>query len=165
VLKGVEVDILERGGLDLADDVLAEADWVVASIHYGQNQPREQITRRVIEALENPNVAAIGRRKPYEIDLESVYNAAVANGKMLELNANPQRLDLDDVACAAAKSHGIPIVISSDAHSVEGLDVLRYGIEQARRGGLTKRDVANARSLAKLQELIDKGRQAAKGGR
>ena len=126
MLKGVEVDILERGGLDLPDDVLAEADWVVASVHYGQQQSREQITRRVIEALENPYVCGhrpshrpmLLARKPYEIDLEAVMKAAREHGKMLELNAHPTRLDLDDVACAAAKSHGIPIVISTDAHNV-----------------------------------------------
>jgi DNA polymerase (family 10) len=167
VLKGVEVDILERGGLDLPDDVLAEADWVVASVHYGQNQSREQITKRVIGALENPHVSAIAhptgrllnRRKAYDVDLEAVFKAAKAHGKIMELNANPRRLDLDDVACVAAKSHGIPIVISSDAHSTEGLGVLRYGIKQARRAGLTKRDVANARSLDRLQALVAKGRR------
>jgi DNA polymerase (family 10) len=167
VLKGVEVDILERGGLDLADDVLAEADWVVASIHYGQNQPREKITKRVVDALANPNVSAIAhptgrlinRRKPYEIDLEAVFRAARDHGKMLELNANPARLDLDDVACAAAKSHGIPIVISSDAHSTEGIGVLRYGVLQARRGGLTKKDVANTRPLDEFLQLVNKGRR------
>jgi DNA polymerase (family 10) len=161
VLKGVEVDILERGPLDLDDDVLAEADWVVASVHYGQNQPREQITARVLGALENPNVSAIAhptgrllnRRKAYEIDLEAVFRCAKAHGKFLELNANPNRLDLDDVACAAAKSYGIPIVISSDAHSTVGLDVLRYGILQARRAGLTKADVANTRTLAQFNKL------------
>ncbi len=167
VLKGVEVDILERGGLDLPDEVLAEADWVVASVHYGQNQSQDQITQRVIGALENPNVSAIAhptgrllnRRKAYEIDLDAVYKAAQANNKILELNANPRRLDLDDVACAAAKRHGIPIVISSDAHSTDGLAVLRYGINQARRAGLTKQDVANARPLDKLLALVAKGRK------
>ncbi len=166
VLKGVEVDVLEKGGLDLPDDVLAEADWVVASVHYGQNQSREQITRRVVDALHNPLVCAIAhptgrlinRRKAYEIDLEAVFQAAKANHKFLELNANPSRLDLDDVACAAAKRHGVPVVISSDAHSAEGLSVLRYGILQARRGGLTKRDVVNTRSWKDLQTLIAKGR-------
>jgi DNA polymerase (family 10) len=166
VLKGVEVDILERGGLDLPDDVLAEADWVVASVHYGQNQPRDQITKRVVDALANPHVCAIAhptgrlinRRKSYEIDLEAVYQAAKKHHKILELNANPNRLDLDDVACAAAKRHGIPIVISSDAHSCEGLSVLRYGIMQARRAGLTKKDVVNTRGLKELQALIAKGR-------
>ncbi len=164
VLKGVEVDILEKGGLDLDDDVLSEADWVVASVHYGQNQPREQITKRIIDALKNPNVSAIAhptgrilnRRKSYDVDLDAVFKAARDYGKLLELNANPARLDLDDVACAGAKSFGIPIVISSDAHSTAGLDVLRYGINQARRAGLTKDDVANTRSWAAMKKLIGK---------
>lgn len=164
ILKGVECDILEKGGMDLPDDVLAEADWVVASIHYGQNQPREQITERVLGALENPYVAAIAhptgrlinRRKPYEIDLDAVYKAAVKNRKLLELNSNPARLDLDDVACAAAKTYGIPIVINTDAHSTEGLDVIRYGILQARRAGLTKEDVANTRPWKEMKKLIGK---------
>jgi DNA polymerase (family 10) len=162
VLKGVEVDILERGGLDLPDDVLCEADWVVASVHYGQNQPSEQITQRIIGALENPHVSAIahptgrliGRRKPYAVDMDAVYAAARRCGKLLELNSNPARLDLDDLHCAAAKRHGIPIVISTDAHSTAGLDVLRFGILQARRAGLTKADVANTRPWAKLKALI-----------
>jgi DNA polymerase (family 10) len=165
VLKGVEVDILEKGGLDLEDDVLREADWVVASVHYGQNQPREQITRRILEALANPYVSAIAhptgrlidRRKPYEVDLNAVFKSAKEHGKLLELNANPARLDLDDVACAAAKDHGIPIVISTDAHSTEGLDVMRYGVLQARRGGLTKADVANTRTWAQMKKLVARG--------
>jgi DNA polymerase (family 10) len=169
VLKGVEVDILEKGGLDLDDDVLCDADWVVASVHYGQNQSREQITKRMIDALENPYVSAIAhptgrlinKRKSYEVDLDAVFKAARDNGKLMELNANPHRLDLDDVACAAAKSFGIPIVISSDAHSTEGFNVLRYGVLQARRAGLTKRDVANTRPLEKLKELVKKGRHKA----
>jgi DNA polymerase (family 10) len=162
VLKGVEVDILEKGGLDLPDDVLAEADWVVASVHYGQSQPREQITRRIVEALANPHVSAIAhptgrlinRRKAYDVDLDAVYKAARQHGKLLELNSNPARLDLDDVACAGARDQGIPIVISTDAHSTDGLDVLRYGVLQARRGGLTKDDVANARPWAEMKKLI-----------
>lgn len=164
LLKGVEVDILERGGLDLSDDVLAEADWVVASVHFGQKQSREQITQRVIGALENPCVCAIahptGRlineRKAYEIDLEAVLRAAREHRKFLELNANPRRLDLDDVACAMAKSYGVPVVISTDAHSIDGLDVMRYGILQARRGGLTRKDVANTRTWPQLRKLLGK---------
>ncbi len=170
VLKGIEVDILEKGGLDLDDDVLSESDWVVASVHYGQNQSREQITARVIGAIENPYVSAIAhptgrlinRRKPYEIDLDAVFKAARDHHKMLELNANPSRLDLDDIACAAAKGFGIPIVISSDAHSTDGLAVVRYGILQSRRAGLTKNDVANTLPLKKLLALIAKGRTHAK---
>jgi len=166
VLKGVEVDILERGGLDLDDNVLSEADWVVASVHYGQNQSRDKITRRVVEALENPHVSAIAhptgrllnQRKAYEIDLDTVLKAARDQGKMMELNAHPTRLDLDDVACAAAKNYGVPIVISTDAHSVSGLDAMRFGVLQARRGGLTGQDVANTRTWRQLQKLLGKGR-------
>ncbi len=166
VLKGVECDILERGGMDLPDDVLAEADWVVASVHYGQKQPREQITDRIVGAMENPHVAAIAhptgrilnRRAAYEVDLEIVYRVAREQGKLLELNSNPARLDLDDVACAAAKRHGIPIVINSDAHNTAGLGVLRYGILQARRAGLTAADVANTRDWPAMKALI--GRKA-----
>lgn len=162
ILKGIECDILEKGGMDLPDEVLAEADWVIASVHYGQQQPSEQITDRILGAIENPYVSIIahptgrliGRRDPYAVDLEAVFAAAAQHGKFLEINANPARLDLDDVACAAAKRHGIPIVISSDAHSIKGLDVLRYGVLQARRGGLTAKDVANTLPWAKMRKLI-----------
>jgi DNA polymerase (family 10) len=164
VLKGIECDILEKGGMDLPDDVLAEADWVIASVHYGQQQSQKQITERILGALENPHVSIlahptgrlIGRREPYAVDLEKVFAAAARHGKMMEINANPARLDLDDVAVAAAKRHGIPIVISSDAHSTSGLDVLRYGVLQARRGGLTAQDVANTRPWKQFKSLIRK---------
>jgi DNA polymerase (family X) len=137
---------------------------VVASLHYGHKQPREQITRRVVEALQNPYVCAIahptGRmllaRRPYEIDLDAVMKAARDNGKLLELNSQPSRLDLDDVACAAAKSLGIPIVISTDSHRPEGLDAMRLGVQQARRGGLTKPDVANTRTWPQLKKMLGK---------
>jgi DNA polymerase (family 10) len=166
LLKGVEVDILEKGGLDLNDDVLAEADWVVASVHYGQNQPREQITRRIVDALANPNVWAIAhptgriinRRPAYDVDLDAVFAAAKQHRKFLELNANPARLDLDDVACAAAKRHGVPIVISTDAHSENGFDVMRYGILQARRGGLTATDVVNTRPWEDVGKMQNRSR-------
>jgi DNA polymerase (family 10) len=162
VLKGVEVDILERGGLDLSDDVLKEADWVNASVHYGQNQSREQITRRVVDALQNPYVRAFAhptgrmltQRKPYEIDLSAVIRVAAEHGKALELNAHPLRLDLDDVACAEAKDRGVLIVISTDSHRPEGLAAMRYGILQARRGGLTKNDVLNTRTWAQVKKLL-----------
>ena len=165
VLKGIECDILEAGGMDLPDDVLAQADWVLASVHYGQQQSREQITQRILGAIENPAVTAIAhptgrilnRREAYEVDIDAVFSAAAKHGKLLELNANPARLDLHDVHCAAAKSHGIPIVINTDAHSIDGLDCMRYGILQARRAGLTKQDVANTRTWPQLQKLIASG--------
>lgn len=151
ILKGLECDILEKGGMDLPDDVLAQGDWIIASVHYGQNQSSEQITERIVGALENPYVdivahptgRLINRREPYAVDMETVFKTAAKQKKMLELNANPARLDLNDLHCAAAKRHGIKIVISTDAHSVDGLDVMKYGILQARRGGLTAADVAN----------------------
>lgn len=151
ILKGIECDILERGGMDLPDDCLAEADWVLASVHYGQRQPREQITERIIGAIENEHVDCIAhptgrlinRRPAYDVDIEAVFAAAREHRTWLELNANPARLDLHDVHLAAAKRIGIPIVINTDAHSVPGLDVMRCGILQARRGGLTAKDVVN----------------------
>ncbi|MDP7206158.1 MAG: PHP domain-containing protein, partial [Pirellulaceae bacterium] len=162
VLKGIECDILEAGGMDLPDDVLAEADWVIASVHFGQRQSREQITDRILGAIANPHISIVAhptgrlvnRREPYEVDMDAVMQAAAETGTLLELNANPARLDLHDVHCAAARSRGIPIVISSDAHSIEGLDVLRYGVLQARRGGLSVDDVANTRSWKKLKQLV-----------
>ncbi len=165
VLKGIECDILEKGGMDLPDDVLTEADWVIASVHYGQNQERQQITDRIVGAIENawvsivahPTGRLINKRDRYAVDLETVMHAAAENGKLLELNANPARLDLDDVHCARAKQLGIPIVISSDAHSIGGLDVLRYGVKQARRAGLTAADVANTKDWHDLQHLIRRG--------
>ena len=162
VLKGIEVDMLEKGGLDLPDDVLEKADWVVASLHYGQNQPRERITARIIEAIENPHVSVIGhptgrllnRRPPYDVDIEAVIAAAARTGTCLEINANPWRLDLNDHHAAAAKKAGVKIVISTDAHSTRGLDVMRCGVLQARRAGLEAGDVANTRTLAGLRKLM-----------
>ncbi len=153
ILKGIECDILEKGGMDLPDDCLAEADWVLASVHYGQKQPKDQITDRILGAIENPYVHCIAhptgrllnRRPPYEVDMEAVMIAVKANRKLMELNANPARLDLNDIHLAAAKRMEIPIVINTDAHSTDGLDVMKYGIKQARRGGLTRDDVANTR--------------------
>ena len=164
VLKGIEVDMLEKGGLDLPDEILARADWVVASLHYGQQQPRDRITARIIEAIENPFVRVIGhptgrlinRRPAYDVDINAVIEAAARTGTFLEINANPWRLDLDDRHAAAARKAGVPLVISTDAHSIRGLDVMRCGILQARRAGLEKGDVANTRSLAELRRLMAK---------
>jgi DNA polymerase (family 10) len=162
ILKGIECDILETGGMDLPDEVLAQADWVIASVHYGQNQPSEKITERILGALENPYVKIIAhptgrlinRREPYAVDMEQVFAAAVKHKKFLELNANPARLDLNDLHCSIAKRRGIPIVISTDAHSTDGLEVMRYGVLQARRGGLTAADVANTLPWKKFEKLL-----------
>jgi DNA polymerase (family 10) len=162
VLKGVEMDILEDGSLDLPDSVLKDADWVIASIHYGQTQPREQITRRLLNAIRNPYVCAIGhptgrligKRKGSDVDLETVLKAAADYGCLLELNSQPSRLDLDDVAVMAAKERGVAIVVNTDAHSVEELGLLEFGVYQARRGGLGAKDVANTRSWVQLRKML-----------
>ena len=162
VLKGIEVDMLEKGGLDLPDSVLEQGDWIVASLHYGQNQPREQITKRILEAIENPTVRVIGhptgrlinRRPSYDVDMEAVIDAAARTGTFLEINANPMRLDLDDVHAAAARRAGVKVVISTDAHSTQGLELMRCGVIQARRAGLTASDVANTLTLKALQKVV-----------
>ncbi len=164
LLKGIECDILEKGGMDLPDDVLAEGDFIIASVHYGQKQSRQQITERILGAIENPHVSMIahptGRlineREAYAVDLDAVFAAAKKHRKLLELNANPARLDLNDVYCAAAKTHGIPIVINTDAHRPEHVGLFLYGILQARRAGLTKHDVANTQSWQAMRKLIGK---------
>jgi DNA polymerase (family 10) len=162
LLKGVELDILEDGSLDLPDDVLRDADWVIASIHYGQKQSRQQITRRLLNAIRNPYVCAIGhptgrligKRPGADVDLETVLNAAADYGCLMELNSQPSRLDLDDVALMAAKERGIRIVVNTDAHAAEELGFLEFGVYQARRAGLEAKDVANTRSWPQLRKLL-----------
>ncbi len=162
ILKGIECDILEAGGMDLPDEVLAQGDFIIASVHYGQNQPRQQITDRIIEAIENPHVSMIAhptgrllnKREAYDVDIDAVFQAAKANHKMVELNANPVRLDLNDIHLLAAKTHGIPVVINTDAHRTLGLSNMRYGIKQARRGCLSAADVANTLPLTEFLKAL-----------
>jgi DNA polymerase (family X) len=162
LLCGIECDILEDATLDLPDEVLAEADWVLAVLHYGLKQPREQIQQRLLAAIRNPHVDAIGHpsgrligsRPGANIDYSDFLKAAADHGVLLEINSNPQRLDLDDIHVAAAKERGIPIVISTDSHSPNGYDVLPYGVDVARRAGLTRDDVANARPWSELKHLL-----------
>ncbi len=164
VLKGIECDILENGEMDLPDEVLANADWVMASIHYGQKQSRRQITDRILNAIRNPNVSAIshptgrliGKRDAYDVDLAEVIQAAAEHGTFLELNANPHRLDLNDVHCMMAKNAGVKIVISTDAHDAGSIAETQYGILQARRAGLGKADVINTLSFQAFKAAIQK---------
>lgn len=163
VLKGIECDILESGEMDLPDEVLAQADWVIGSLHYGQTQSRQQITDRITGALANPHVDIIAhptgrilnRRPAYEVDLEAVLQAAGTYHKFLELNASPKRLDLNDVHLMAAKAHGIPIAICTDAHMPTSLEHMKYGVIQARRAGLVAEDVANTWSWSKIRQWLD----------
>lgn len=162
ILCGIECDILEDATMDLPDDVLAEADWVIAVLHYGLKQPREQIMKRLMTAVTNPNVDIIGhctgrmicRREGADVNFSELLKAAADHNVMMEINAHPSRLDLDDIHAAAAKDLGIPIVISTDSHSVNGFEVLEFGIDQARRAGLTKADVANTKSLKDFKQLL-----------
>ncbi len=162
ILCGIECDILEDATLDLPDDVLAEADWVIAVLHYGLRQPRAQIMKRLMCAVTNPHVDIIGhptgrlvgRREGADVNMLELLRAAADNRVMMEINAHPKRLDLDDISAAAAKDLGIPIVISTDSHSVTGFDVLQFGIGQARRAGLTKDDVANTKPLKEFLTLL-----------
>src|SRR5262245_10905035 len=164
VLHGIECDILEDATLDLPDDVLAEADWVIAVLHYGLKQPREQIMKRLMTAIRNPHVCVLGhltgrmlgKRPGAEMNRDEVLKAAADHGVMVEINAHPSRLDIDDVGAAAAKDLGIPIVISTDAHSTTGLGVMQYGVFQARRAGLEAKDVANARTWPQFKKLLRK---------
>jgi DNA polymerase (family X) len=164
VLCGIECDILEDATLDLDDDVLAEADWVLAVLHYGLKQPREQITKRLMAAITNPNVDCIGhptgrlvgKRAGADVAFDEILKAAADHGTMMEINAHPNRLDLDDVRAAAARDLGIPIVISTDSHSVTGLDLMQYGVYQARRAGLEKQDVANTRPFKEFKKLLSR---------
>jgi DNA polymerase (family 10) len=166
ILCGIECDILEDATMDLPDDVLAEADVVLAVLHYGLSQPREQIMKRLLNAVQNPYVDIIGhptgrlvgRREGADVNMMELLKAAADHGVMLEINAHPKRLDLDDISAAAARDLGIPIVISTDSHSVNGFDVLPFGVDQARRAALTSADVANTRSLADFRRLLRRNR-------
>ena len=162
VLKAVELDILEDGRLDLPDDVLEELDVIVCSVHYKFNLTRERQTERIIRAMDNPHFQILshptGRllneRRPYEVDLEKVMTAAKERGVAIELNAYPDRLDLDDVHCQTARELGLKISISTDAHHVDDLLYIRFGIGQARRGWLEPADVLNTRRWPELRRIL-----------
>ena len=166
ILKGIECDILEDGSMDLPDDVLSEADWVIAVLHYGLKQPQEKINKRLLNAIQNPHVSIlghlsgrlIGKRPGADLNYGEILKAAADHGTMLEINAHPMRLDIDDIHAARAKELGIPIVINTDAHSTAGLDVMQYGVYQARRAGLTRKDVANTKTWKQFQKLLKKSR-------
>ena len=165
VLKSVELDILENGRLDLEDDVLAEADYVVATIHYGLKQSERQITDRLLGAIANPRVDAIGHptgrivngRGPYALDFDVVARAAAAAGCFLEINGS-ERLDLPDTLAAAAKSHGARFVLSTDAHDPRQLGNMRFAVAVARRAGLAAVEVANTRPLREFLKELKRAR-------
>ena len=151
IFAGIEVDILTNGGLDLSDDVLAQMDVVIASVHSVFNQEPAQMTERLLKAVANPNTSIIGhptgrlqlRRDAYHFDMDAVLTSAAKHKVAMELNSYPDRLDLNDVHLRQAKQRGVKIVINTDSHHTSHLDKIRYGILQARRAWLTKNDVLN----------------------
>lgn len=149
ILKGTEVDILPDGSLDFSDELLAQLDIVIASVHSRFNMPKAEMTARIIEAVKNRHVAVIGhptgrllgKRDPYEVDLEKLIDAAAKYGKALELNSHPKRLDLNDIHCRLAKEKGVKIALGTDSHDINEMQNMRFGIGTARRGWIEKSDL------------------------
>jgi DNA polymerase (family 10) len=164
VLKGAEVDILDDGSLDLDDETLAEFDVVIASVHSRFTMPKAEMTRRIVRALQHPRVhilahptgRLIGKREPYPVDMTEIVKAARDHGVMLEINGQPDRLDLDDLHIQMAREAGVKLVIDTDAHRIQELDYMRYGVDQARRGWCEAEDVANSNHLARFRKLLEK---------
>lgn len=164
ILKSVEVDVMPDGSLDLEDRILSECDVVVASVHFQTRMPPEEMTARILKGFENPNVSILahptGRlvleREAFQFDMEKVFAAAKEAGIFLEINAHPHRLDLNDIHCRQAKEAGAGIVISTDAHRKQELDLMPYGVWTARRGWLEKKDVINTRPLKSFLKALRK---------
>ena len=162
ILKGIEVDILKDGKLDLPDTALAELDVVIASVHSFFDLSSDEQTARILRAMQNPHVSIIGHptgrligeREPYAVDMDRITSAARDLNCCLEINAEPDRLDLNDLHAHMAKSKDVKIAISTDAHSVNAFAYMRYGVDQARRAWLTAADVINTRPLTELRKLL-----------
>jgi DNA polymerase (family 10) len=165
LLAGTETNILPDGSLDYEDDLLAELDWVNASVHTSFRLGEEEMTKRVIAALEHPYVDSLGhptgrmieRREPYAIDVEAVAEAAKRTGTFLEINANPDRRDLNELGARLAVEAGAKLVICADAHWIRTLANIRYGVATARRAWLTAADVMNTREWDELDGLRKRG--------
>jgi DNA polymerase (family 10) len=164
VLKAIEVDILEDGSLDLPDDVLAELDLTVCSVHSKFKLSRDKQTRRIVKAMDNPHFSILGHptgrlineREPYDVDMERIMEAAKDKGCVLELNAHPDRLDLNDIHGKMAKDMGVRVAISTDTHRIDDLDNMRFGVGQARRAWLESGDVINTNSLRELKKQLQR---------
>jgi DNA polymerase (family X) len=166
VLAGTEVNVMPDGSLDYEDALLERLDWVIASVHTSFRMSEREMTDRMVRAMEHPLVEAIGHptgrkiesREPYALDIERVIATAVETGTFLEINANPDRRDLPDHYARAAAEAGATLIVCSDAHGVETLEKMRFGIATARRGWLTRENLANTRSLKELSRLRKRGR-------
>jgi DNA polymerase (family 10) len=166
VLTGIEVDIRADGSLDLPHEILCELDIVIAAVHSAMNQSEEKMTRRVINAIENPDVGMIahptcrliGEREPVAIDLEAVFQAAVKYNKIMEINAMPDRLDLKDSHAFRARELGVKLTIGTDAHSIAHLDLMRFGVGVARRAWCEPQHILNTLPLTELLAVLDRAR-------
>ncbi len=164
ILSGIETDILTDGSLDYPDEILAQRDVVIGSVHSGFRQDQARLTNRVISAMKNKHVdiiahptgRLIGRREPYTIDMDEVFNAAVKYGTVLEINSSPDRLDLNDRYVRAARELGIKICINTDAHDVKRMEEIKYGVATARRGWLEKEDIINTMDYRRLLKFLKK---------
>jgi DNA polymerase (family X) len=164
ILRGIEVDIRADGSLDTSDEVLAGLDWVVASVHSGFDRKREEQSRRIQSAMENPRVDCIGhptgrkinRRDPYEVDFEALLEKALETGTFLEINCQADRLDLDDNHARAAAEAGVTLVVSTDAHRVHELATMRLGVAQARRAWIGPEQIVNTRAWRDVKKLMKK---------
>jgi DNA polymerase (family 10) len=164
IFKGQEVDILKDGTLDQPEDILEELDVVVASVHSFMDQDGPTMTRRVLRAVTSGHVDILGhptgrllnRREPYDLDVEAVLEAALEHDVAVEINAHPRRLDLNDHYVRRARELGVRVVVNTDAHSVQGLDVLRYGLDQARRGWLEPGNVLNCGDAAEIEQWLSR---------
>jgi DNA polymerase (family 10) len=164
IFRGQEVDILKDGTLDQPDEILEALDVVVASVHSFMNQDGPTMTRRVLRAVTSGHVDILGhptgrllnRREPYELDVEAVLGAALEHDVAVEINAHPRRLDLNDHYVRRARELGVTVVVTTDAHSVQGLDVLRFGIDQARRGWLEPGNVLNCGDAAEIEQWLSR---------
>ncbi len=164
ILKGIECDILEDGSMDLPDSVLKELDVVLGALHYKFNLSKKEQTRRVVKAMQNPhfNILAhptgriIGHRNAYELDMSEIFRVCKEEGVVLEINAQPERLDIDDIHAKAAVEEGVKLCINTDAHDTMSLGFMRYGINQARRGWVQKSDLINTLPLSKLKKVLKK---------
>jgi DNA polymerase (family 10) len=167
LLHGSELNIDAEGNVDWGPDFLEDFDLLVASVHTEFNQSKEEMTRRIVRACENPFVniighpttRKIGQRPPIEFDLEEVFAAAARTGTALEINSYPDRLDLRDEHVMWAKRHGVKFAVDTDSHSTVHLPFMRFGVGTAQRGWLTKDDVINAWPLSKLRRFLKKGRR------
>jgi len=162
LLHGTEMEVLADGTLDFPDEVLATFDIVIASVHTSLRQPREQVTQRMLNAIQNPHVdiiahpsgRLIGRREPADLDMDRILEAALEHGTILEINSNPERLDLNDIYARRAAEMGILLSINTDAHRPEHLAFRKLGVGVARRAWITKKQVVNCWTAARMQKWL-----------